>query len=241
MDSMILLQIGGLIGFLFLLFIIYILNEKSIEKDIKESKSFENTLSKKGFVTSKEIKFENSRKEYSLRIDNQNRKIAICDMKTGSIDIINFSELIECQILEDSNVIMQGGVGRAIIGGALAGNVGAIVGANTRKSKSMIEKLQIRIVTNNINQSLYMINIINYPVERISSIYKEGMEFANNVYATIQSIISKSSNSINVKKINEQSSNIYLEQLEKLAELKEKGIITESEFLESKQKILNKF
>ena len=59
MDSMILLQIGGFIGFLFLLFIIYILNEKSIEKDIKESKSFENTLSKKGFVTSKEIKFEN--------------------------------------------------------------------------------------------------------------------------------------------------------------------------------------
>lgn len=47
MDSMILLQMGGFIGFLFLLFIIYILNEKSIEKDIKESKSFENTLSKK--------------------------------------------------------------------------------------------------------------------------------------------------------------------------------------------------
>lgn len=75
MDSMILLQMGGFIGFLFLLFIIYILNEKSIEKDIKESKSFENTLSKKGFVTSKEIKFENSRKEYSLRIDNQIEKL----------------------------------------------------------------------------------------------------------------------------------------------------------------------
>lgn len=85
-----------------------------------------------------------------------------------------------------------------------------------------------------------MINIINYPVEKISSLYKEGREFANNVYATIQSIISKSSNSINVKKTNEQLSNIYLEQLEKLAELKEKGIITESEFLESKRKFLSK-
>lgn len=147
-------------------------------------------------------------------------------MKTGSIDIINFSKLIECQILEDSNVIMQVGVGRAIIGGALAGNVGAIVGANTRKSKSMIEKLQIRIVTNNINQSLYMINIINYPVERISSLYKEGMEFANNVYATIQAII-KDNNNINVVETKQElNSTSGLEQLEKLAELKDKGIIT---------------
>lgn len=56
MDSMILLQIGGFIGFLFLLFIIYILNEKSIEKDIKESKSFENTLSKKRFCNFKRNK-----------------------------------------------------------------------------------------------------------------------------------------------------------------------------------------
>ena len=56
---------------------------------------------------------------------------------------------------------MKGGVGRAIVGGALAGGAGAIVGANTRASKNMIYNLQIRIITSNINNSLYTINIIN--------------------------------------------------------------------------------
>ena len=36
MDSMILLQIGGFIGFLFLLFIIYILNEKALKKILRK-------------------------------------------------------------------------------------------------------------------------------------------------------------------------------------------------------------
>ena len=75
-----------------------------------------------------------------------------------------------------------------------------------------------------------------------ANIYKVAMEFANNVYATIQAIISENkgiNNRINMQG-EKQNTNNGLEQLEKLAELKEKGIITEQEFEESKKKILSK-
>lgn len=59
------------------------------------------------------------------------------------------------------------------------------------------------------------------------------------MYAIIQAIIDsniKYENNSTVKE--EQKSSDGLEQLEKLAELKQKGIITEEEFEESKKKIL---
>ena len=66
------------------------------------------------------------------------------------------------------------------------------------------------------------------------------MEFANSVYATIQAIIKDNDNTNVVETKQELNSTNGLEQLEKLAELKDKGIITQEEFEESKKKILSK-
>ena len=66
------------------------------------------------------------------------------------------------------------------------------------------------------------------------------MEFANNVYATIQAIIKDNNNTNVVETKQELNSTSGLEQLEKLAELKDKGIITQEEFEETKKKILDK-
>lgn len=61
------------------------------------------------------------------------------------------------------------------------------------------------------------------------------MNFANNVYATIQAII-KDNNNTNVVETKQDLNSINgLEQLEKLAELKDKGIITREEFEETKR------
>lgn len=138
---------------------------------------------------------------------------------------------------------MKGGVGRAIVGGALAGGAGAIVGANTRASKNMIYNLQIRIITSNINNSLYTINIINNStgVDVNSYEYKNGSLFANEVYATIISIINQNKKQEDkeiLKEDNIQKS--CFEQLEQLNGLKEKGIITQDEFETKKRELLNK-
>ena len=73
-----------------------------------------------------------------------------------------------------------------------------------------------------------------------ANFYKLAMNFANNVYATIQAII-KDNNNTNVVETKQDLNSINgLEQLEKLAELKDKGIITQEEFEETKKRILSK-
>jgi len=107
----------------------------------------------------------------------------------------------------------------------------------------MLNNFSIRIITNDIDEPLYTIDLIKTPININSSLgtitYKGIIEFANRVYAIVQAIINENNKNVN-KVETEQKSYNGLEQLEKLAELKEKGIITEQEFEDSKKKILSK-
>lgn len=217
------------------------MNDKTTEKNSNE---VDTKLKNRGFKNSKIRYFSTNENKQQFRLDLEHKQIAICSIfPYQKIDIINFLDIIECEIIEDSNIVMKGGVGRAVVGGALAGGVGAIVGANTRASKNVINSLQIRIITKNISNSLYTIDLIKTEIKKDSMEYRNTMNFANNVYAIITSIITnndKVSNNLGEKKTMEQNDNInFIEQLERLSKLKNDGMITEKEFEESKQKILN--
>lgn len=186
----------------------YVLVQMDETKATDNSNTVNQNLSNKGFSTSNTISFTRYSNRFQVRIDMKNKQIAICTiLPFEKTDIIKFSDIIECQIIEDSNTIMKGGVGRAVVGGALAGGVGAIVGANTRASRNVTNSLQIRIVTKNINSSLCTIDIITREINKSSDEYKEAMNFANKVYATINSIISNSTESVNRESSN--CSSIY--------------------------------
>ena len=233
-----------------ILFIIMIVQAVKLNKNQQDtlSKSKEKTEDYlQGYNISKNISFVRSgvgNSEIDVKLDTEKQTVLICYYFNEAIHKIPFKEIIECEVIEDKNTVMKGGVGRAIIGGALAGGVGAIVGANTRAGKNMIYNLQIRIITSNINNSLYTINIINNlsGVNIDSYEYKNGISFANEVYATIVSIINQNNkqkdNGILVKDNNMQESGF--KKLEQLNDLKEKGIITQEEFETKKKELLNK-
>lgn len=221
-----------------LFFIVYSSNA-SHEKHIENVKNLESKLKNRNFITSQNI----SSDELSIRTDTRNKKVAICTIKAERIRILKFSEIIECEIIEDSNTIMKGGIGRAIVGGVVAGGIGAIVGANTRASKNVVNSLQIRIVTSNINDSLITLNLISFETKKDGLIYAEAINFANKVYATFTSIMNENSKNNQIEKTTEKKEEKAKEpyaELEKLHELKEKGIITEQEFEEKKKQLLEK-
>lgn len=218
---------------------------KDEEKAKENEYSIEDYLKNKNFKTSQMKTYNQYDNRIQLRTDLEHKQIAICYIfPVEKTDFIQFVDIIECEIIEDSNTIMKGGIGRAVVGGVLAGGVGAVVGANTRASQNVANSLKIRIITKNISRSLYTINIITAETQKDSKEYKEAMNFANEVYSTITSIINnsnneKNNNNLGGKKDMEQSNNDFIEQLERLSKLKENGVITQEEFEESKQKILN--
>lgn len=208
---------------------------QTTENNISE---IDKLLKDKNFETSKNIAVSLIESRKQFRIDKRNKKVAICDIyPINKVNILKFTDIIDCEILEDNNTIMKGGVGRAIVGGALAGGVGAIVGANTRKSKNITNSLQLRIITTDVSKSLYTINLIKKETKRDSIEYKQAINFANNVYATVMSIINDNNNK-GVKKM-VQNNEDFIEQLERLSKLKDSGAITQEEFEISKKKILD--
>lgn len=231
---------GVVIGVIIIFILIcFMMSNAEQEKVQNNSIEVTETLEKRKFKTSKAIISRQTITKNEVRIDEQNKQIAICKILPYSqVTFFKFSDIIECEIIEDSNTIMKGGVGRAVVGGALAGGVGAIVGSTTRSSKSVVNSLQIRIVTSNVRNSLFNINLISQETNKEDLEYKNAMEFANNVYATITAIMNKNETSIKTQKNVKQNNDNFVEQLERLSKLKNDGMITDDEFNESKKQIL---
>lgn len=165
-----------------------------------------------------------------VSLDNKHETLIIRNTSDMTYDIIKYGELLSCEILENNSTVMKGGVGRAVVGGIIAGGAGAIVGANTRKSEIMKE-LTIRIITSNSRKSSYVINLQG---ENLSN---EAYNFINEVYAIITNLINQYSKK---EKAQVSVNNDITEQIEKLAILKEKKIITEEEFETKKKELLSK-
>lgn len=49
--------------------------------------------------------------------------------------IYKYSDIVDYELLEDGESITKGGLGRAVVGGALFGGVGAVVGGVTGHKK----------------------------------------------------------------------------------------------------------
>lgn len=207
--------------------------EKNVNAIHTGSEKIWEQLTNMAFKCSKRIVLSN---EADILIDSQNEQIAICDYLKSNLKILSFFALLSCEILESDTVVMKGGVGRAIVGGAIAGDTGAIVGAATRSSQSVVESLTIKIISSDVNESLVMIPLITRETKRDSDAYKKMWEIAQEVHSVITSIIQTTTRTAN----NTSSSKDALSQIQMLSELKDQGVLTEEEFAKKKAELLER-
>lgn len=103
----------------------------------------------------------------------------------------DFSQLSSYEYIEDGAVVTKskGGLGRAIVGGMIAGGVGAIVGASTAKqeSKEIINKSHISIRTEP-DKKEHIVWIIISKTKKGSILYDTGMMRANNILNELKAI-----------------------------------------------------
>ena len=212
------------------------------QKSEKEN-NYKESINKNNFIVEQEY-FIN---DYSkIMLDETHKKIAIYNEK--GLKCFNFEDLIDFEIVENGSSVIQSKIASTLAGGILLGGVGALAGANGRKQindicNSLILKMYFSdngavCITEKINERPLYKNSIEYQslsstVDNIVSVLKYVKQQAEySVYSNPKMTSTKENN-----KIEDTSS---INQLEKLAELKEKGIITEQEFEESKKKILSK-
>ncbi|MGL5480093.1 MAG: zinc-ribbon domain-containing protein [Clostridium sp.] len=105
--------------------------------------------------------------------------------------IYSFDDIVSYELIEDNDCIVKGGLGRAIVGGALLGGVGAVVGSTTgtKKSKKVITKLIVKITVNNIENPVVYIDIINKPTQSASIAYTTKFKEAQEIISVLELIV----------------------------------------------------
>lgn len=116
-----------------------------------------------------------------------------------------FKNIMGCELIEDGNSITsitgkkKASLGKALVGGALFGGAGAIIGGTSGKTRSTaIEtnyctNLKIKITINNLQTPCEFIDIINRRTDRQSTKYKQSYEDAQKILSVID-IICKNNN-----------------------------------------------
>lgn len=162
-----------------------------------------------------------------------------------------FGDLVNYELYENNSVIQKGGIGRAIVGGALFGGVEAIVGAQTRKSQNIVDSLYIRVTLK--SSGMKKITFIGSPIDRNSISYKMERKSADEVLSELDLIASNNQSSAIQESIQpqrepptadppvqaEHSPTLIADELIKLKQLLDMGVLTQDEFDRQKQKLLN--
>lgn len=176
-----------------------------------------------------------------FQIDENNKLFMISDSFIGIslTTVFSFDDILDFEFLENGESIVKGGLGRALVGGALLGGVGAVVGGVTggKKSNGICNDMKIRIALKNFyNENTYVV-LIKSETKIKSFVYKGAFKEAQEILTVLNNAVE---NSVNVEKevcFNDVQIDPY-DELKKCKELLDMGIITDQEFECKKKQLL---
>lgn len=176
--------------------------------------------------------------DYFYLDQNQNKfAIPILTEITRTVkgmNIYNCEDIIDFELIEDGDSISKGGVGRALIGGALFGGVGAIVGGSTgHKQKKTCTKLQIKITMNSIDKPTVYIDLVNTELKRNTMLFRMAETQAQEIMSLLNVICMQEGSNDTLQP---QASSA--DEILKFKALLDQGIITEEEFSAKKKQLL---
>ncbi|MHA5147557.1 SHOCT domain-containing protein [Oenococcus oeni] len=209
--------------------------------DSKFSKDlFENTKKLAKNTVNKAVDYEKEKSKQrkstikinDLIFNDENQELTIKRMMKNMV--CDYSAIINYKpIVNGGTIKKHHGITRAVVGGALTGGAGAIVGAVTGGKKfSAVNKLAIQIFFENNKD--YQELFINKKMKTDSSQYKKIQEDFNRLSSKLDMIISTNSTA----DIKSPSSSNDPDDLIKFKSLLDQGMITQEEFEAKKKEIL---
>lgn len=183
--------------------------------------------------------------DYVFITDDVNQFIAIAT--PSDIYVIRYDDIVSVSYDENGNDVFNKSLGGAVVGGLLFGGVGAIVGGNTAKTKQNkeIRSMSMKILLKSTSKTNIILKIYDGTVletkktaDRIA--YNKLMSEVigiKDIFSIIIDMVDK--NVIRQKSTPNLTPISIADELEKLARLKANGILSEQEFANQKEKLLN--
>ncbi len=217
-------------------------NNRKKNEELNEYKEF---LTDNKMMNCQHISFKNI---VRMDIDSKSKQLGIYSYYNNVTVVLYFNEILDFEIFENGNSVVSSRTGSTVAGGLIFGGLGAIAGASgSRTINENVSTLELKIYTNNIDDSVFTLDFLEKSISKASNEYEEIREVINKMISFLKIAREdnrqkerKDNKKVVVENIDNIKSKDSINSLKELAELKEKGIITEAEFKESKRKILNK-
>ena len=133
--------------------------------DIKKHLAYReiNLQSFRDFTVSREIRVGS----LFFRVDDGKQLWYCAAKKDANPPLFKFDEVLNYELTEDGETIIKGGLGRAVVGGALFGGVGAVVGGITgkKKGKQVVKSMRLRISLRNPYTTSMVLDFIPNGIE----------------------------------------------------------------------------
>lgn len=237
-----------LIVFIVVITTLGVLSEISGNKLLKrEKQNFENKISSvPDFTPTQTVRSLIDR--YYFAADDVHRKIMYFNPTSDTLNIVKYEDIIDVKIIENNvptsqKKSMKRTVGGAIIGGAVAGEAGAVIGGLS--GDSMTESavtIKVKILVRNQSYPSIVITFFEGVTDNTLGLDIYSAD-AHKIYDICSVILDKikneNSDQLQSQPILDQKTSIA-DELEKFARLRDQGIITEQEFLGQKTKLLSK-
>ena len=106
----------------------------------------------------------------------------------------SFEDLVSYELIVNNQTVVSGGVGQALVAGAMFGAIGAVAGGivSKRKSTTKILNMTVRVTSNDFTKPVVFIDLIKKPVKNTSKEYKEAVENAQRIMGALDVIVHNS-------------------------------------------------
>jgi len=184
------------------------------------------------------IRFGRQGKWGMLLSNEELKKWSFAGYPFHSLMVFNYSDIVDVQAEEMFEQQVEGRVGSAAVGGLLFGAVGAIAGsAGSKNVEQLCKSMDIHFTLATLDCPSLTKPFLNAPISTKSFEYSEIKKDIQAIVGAFQAMKAQA------KKVSETQPNPvivtdFADAIEKLFALKEKGMITEEEYIAKKKQIL---
>ncbi|MDT2404006.1 SHOCT domain-containing protein [Enterococcus avium] len=235
---------------------------KSGAKDIARQTSLENMIQNNKELSTDEVKefiefskmtpdeaiakkparyFKSTNRYGEVEIDSVKKLFRV------KLNVYTFDELNSYELLENGSSVMSGGlgIGRAVVGGVLAGGVGAVLGGVTKKKKQRnhVDSLKIMVTFKNRTPQSVTLDYIKKKQEKDKK-YEKALMKAKETMAGFDYIVSeleidRHDELVSSTSVQKEQPTTSADEIRKFKELLDEGIISQEEFDAKKKELLN--